>query len=193
MVAGSDGPQGELVADAEVHGVVDIEGAPALVGGIGGVVVDIVGGSVGIGEAAEGVDAVVQLLVGIAEVEAEHGRSTRGGVGQAHMLGEDVAVVVGIGDGVLRLATVVAGGMAEGEGVIEHEGTAADGEGQGTAMAVLEEGHLVGLVGIALVAEHLDDAHHGTVVDERLVELVALAVGGKLKALGATVVGVVEA
>ena len=43
------------------------------------------------------------------------------------------------------------------------------------------------------VAEHLDNAHHGTVVDERLVELVALAVGGKLKALGATVVGVVEA
>ena len=60
-------------------------------------------------------------------------------------------------------------------------------------MSVFEERHLVAFIRIALVAKLFYDAHHGTIVDERLIDLVALAVGGKLQTLRTTVVGVVEA
>ena len=109
------------------------------------------------------------------------------------MLCKDVATVVGIGYRVLRLAAIVTCMVAEGEGVEYGKGTTTERNLQTSTMSVLEERHLVGLVCIALVAKLLYNAHHGAIVDERLIDFIVLAIGGKLQALCTTMVGVVEA
>ena len=58
-------------------------------------------------------------------------------------------------------------------------------------MAVLEERHFASLVRKALVAELLDAAHEGTVVDERLIDPFAFAVGAEIDAFRLAAVGIV--
>ena len=114
MVACCDGPGGQFVTDAQVEGVVNSEVAPRFLATFCRVIVFVVGGSILIGQSAIGVDAVLQLLALIFNIEAEP-RYTEG-VGEASLKRENVAIVVSIGDGVLRLATIVARSVAVGSG-----------------------------------------------------------------------------
>ena len=58
-------------------------------------------------------------------------------------------------------------------------------------MAVFKVGHFATLVRKAVVAVLLDDTHEGTIVDERLIHLLVLAVGVVVDAFRMAVVGVV--
>ena len=70
VVACRDGPCGQLVADAEVHGIVDIQITPTLVARLYGIIVFVVGGTVLVDESSVGIVAVLHLLVLVADVEA---------------------------------------------------------------------------------------------------------------------------
>ena len=69
-----------------------------LVARLYGIVVFVVGRTSGIDERAEGLGTVLQLLMLIAEVQTLTGRSSS--IAHSRGEGEDVAVVVGIGNGI---------------------------------------------------------------------------------------------
>ena len=108
------------MAYAKIHGVVDIQVAPALVRALCRIVVFVVRRPIGIGQSAVGVDAVLQLLVLITDVEEGPRRPFL--VGEPHVFCKDVAVVVGIGDGIGRLATIIACGVAVCQRIENGEG-----------------------------------------------------------------------